>query len=215
MQDVEVFPAIRIASGRIGEVAFAEWVKKTLLTDGDRAHLRTVGILTEKICNLWDRRIFRDYITVSGSEKWGPEQLALDRATGREPPGQLAVNPTLPRIPEGLLIGAIAEVCERTPSPVGLDVLEPGIRSRTIQILGDPLLQRLDATIVVDLWVHVSGARGGARLSLPGGWRLAARLNLLEDRLGLEEALDTQEGHRPVLPFLPFQVRTVLLSHEE
>ena len=83
VQDVEVSLAIHLANDGIGEVAFAEWVNKTtLLTDGDRAHLGTVGILTEEICDLWDRRILGDDVAVPRREKWGPEQLALDRATG-------------------------------------------------------------------------------------------------------------------------------------
>jgi alpha-mannosidase len=45
------------------------------------------------------------------------------------------------------------------------------------------------------------GARGTARLTLPGGWRPAAALNLLEDRVG-----------EPDLDFGPFQVRTYLLE---
>jgi alpha-mannosidase len=71
-----------------------------------------------------------------------------------------------------------------------------------------------EGSLVLRLY-EPQGARGGARLSLPEGWRLAARLNLLEDRLGGHEGLDTQTGRRRVLPFLPFQVRTFLLSHEE
>ncbi|MBO0683652.1 MAG: alpha-mannosidase [Candidatus Dormibacteraeota bacterium] len=47
------------------------------------------------------------------------------------------------------------------------------------------------------------GARGRAGLRLPEGWRLAAALNLLEDRIG-----------EPDLDFLPFQVRTYLLTKQ-
>ena len=45
------------------------------------------------------------------------------------------------------------------------------------------------------------GARGTARLDLPEGWRVSASLNLLEDEVG-----------EPELGFLPFQVRTYLLT---
>jgi alpha-mannosidase len=71
-----------------------------------------------------------------------------------------------------------------------------------------------EGSLVLRLY-EPQGARGSARLSLPEGWRLAARLNLLEDRLGGEEGLDAQERRGPALPFLPFQVRTFLFSHEE
>jgi alpha-mannosidase len=57
-----------------------------------------------------------------------------------------------------------------------------------------------DRSLVLRLY-EPQGARGTARFSLPEGWRAAASLNLLEEGVG-----------EPEYGFLPFQVRTYLLT---
>jgi alpha-mannosidase len=57
-----------------------------------------------------------------------------------------------------------------------------------------------DGSLVLRLY-EPQGARGAARLTLPEGWKAAASLNLLEEGVG-----------EPDLGFLPFQVRTHLLT---
>jgi alpha-mannosidase len=59
-----------------------------------------------------------------------------------------------------------------------------------------------DGSLVLRLY-EPQGARGSARLALPEGWRAAASLNLLEDAVG-----------EPDYGFLPFQVRTYLLTRK-